>query len=62
VEEKITKCRTEDEKMRMKALHRLLYGRPGTATDFRKNLRNFNGFAFSVGSDEFKSKVDHLIK
>uniref|UniRef100_A0A914XQE2 DEK-C domain-containing protein n=1 Tax=Plectus sambesii TaxID=2011161 RepID=A0A914XQE2_9BILA len=40
----------------LKHLHRLLFGRPGTSHEVRKNIRAFNGFSFGSGSAEYEKK------
>lgn len=40
----------------LKPLHKLLFGRDGRATEIKKNIRKFNGFAFEKDSKEYEAK------
>uniref|UniRef100_A0A914VU88 DEK-C domain-containing protein n=1 Tax=Plectus sambesii TaxID=2011161 RepID=A0A914VU88_9BILA len=46
----------------LKHLHRLLFGRPGTSHEVRKNIRAFNGFSFGSGSAEYEKKKGAMEK
>ena len=38
-------------------LHRVLYGKPGTLQNRKKNVRRFNGFPFDWESPEHEAKL-----
>lgn len=40
----------------------IIYGKAGTATQIKKNLRKFNGFEFDKESDEYKKKIEETQK
>lgn len=40
----------------LKSLHKLCYGKPGTTTTRKRDLRKFNGFSFEIDSPEFERK------
>uniref|UniRef100_A0A8C5GAA0 SAP domain-containing protein n=1 Tax=Gouania willdenowi TaxID=441366 RepID=A0A8C5GAA0_GOUWI len=44
----------------LKALHTILFDRPGKATSIKKNLRLFNGFSFDGDSEQFTKKRNKL--
>ncbi|XP_040209712.1 protein DEK isoform X2 [Rana temporaria] len=46
----------------LRLLHRLLFNRPGTVNLVKKNIGQFNGFAFDAGSEQYKKKEDMLKK
>ncbi|XP_077348384.1 protein DEK [Lithobates pipiens] len=46
----------------LRLLHRLLFNRPGTVMLVKKNIGQFNGFAFDVGSEQYKKKEEMLKK
>ncbi|XP_028297942.1 protein DEK isoform X2 [Gouania willdenowi] len=46
----------------LKALHTILFDRPGKATSIKKNLRLFNGFSFDGDSEQFTKKRNKLLK
>ncbi|XP_073487236.1 protein DEK [Aquarana catesbeiana] len=46
----------------LRLLHRLLFNRPGTVMLVKKNIGQFNGFAFDAGSEQYKKKEDMLKK
>ncbi|RDD46222.1 Protein DEK [Trichoplax sp. H2] len=46
----------------LKPLHRLLFGRPGSATEVKRNIRDFRGFNFDTTSDEYQTKEKMLSK
>ncbi|XP_018415128.1 PREDICTED: protein DEK [Nanorana parkeri] len=46
----------------LRLLHRLLFNRPGTVNLIKKNIGQFNGFAFEAGSDQHKKKEEMLKK
>ncbi|XP_051922704.1 protein DEK-like [Hippocampus zosterae] len=46
----------------LKPLHAILFERPGKMASVKKNLRLFNGFPFSAGSEEYLKKRDKLLK
>jgi len=46
----------------LKALHRVLFNRPGTASMVKKNIRIFNGFSFDANSPEYEKKLGQLTK
>ncbi|XP_068093061.1 protein DEK [Hyperolius riggenbachi] len=46
----------------LRLLHRLLFNRLGTVNLVKKNIGQFNGFAFEVGSDQYKKKEEMLKK
>ncbi|KAM9310564.1 protein DEK isoform 1-T3 [Pholidichthys leucotaenia] len=54
----ITKMKPAD----LKPLHAILFDRPGKMATIKKNLRLFNGFAFSVDSEQFSKKREKLLK
>ncbi|KAH7981379.1 hypothetical protein HPB49_023479 [Dermacentor silvarum] len=49
IEHNIKRERSES----LKALHRLLFGRPGAPSEIKKNLRKFSGFPFEKDSAEY---------
>ncbi|CAH8543876.1 unnamed protein product [Schistosoma turkestanicum] len=44
----------------LKLLHLIIYGRPGSASEVRSNLRKFRGFGFEVGSEQYEKKSIYL--
>jgi len=46
----------------LKFLHRLAYGRPGTANEIRKNLYKFKGFAFTKDDKAYERKKTSMEK
>ncbi|CAI9586769.1 unnamed protein product [Staurois parvus] len=46
----------------LRLLHRLLFNRPGTVFQVKRNIGQFNGFAFDAGSEQYKKKEDLLKK
>ena len=46
----------------MTLLHRLLFKRPGTAHEIKKNIREFSGFSFIKTDKEFDSRKHTLAK
>jgi protein DEK len=42
-------------------LHRLLFKRPGTAHEIKKNIKEFSGFPFAKEDKEFESRK-HLLE
>ncbi|XP_066940412.1 protein DEK isoform X2 [Macrobrachium rosenbergii] len=46
----------------LKILHRVAYGRPGSGAEIKKNLRKFNGFAFTKEDRKFEAKALSLEK
>ncbi|XP_064626559.1 protein DEK-like [Lineus longissimus] len=58
VEHFISKTSSDD----CKILHRTIYGRPGTVSMVKRNLRKFCGFTFSEDSPEFNKKKSNLAK
>jgi len=43
-------------------LHKILFGRPGTAHEIKKNIRSFSGFPFDADSEEFQKKAASMKK
>lgn len=58
IEYQIQKSKVEE----LKILHRILFNRPGSGNEIRKNLRRFNGFPFTNESSEFEKKKSNLDK
>ncbi|XP_023242970.1 protein DEK-like isoform X1 [Centruroides sculpturatus] len=58
IEYQIQKSKVEE----LKILHRILFNRPGSGIEIRKNLRRFNGFPFTKESSEFEKKKNNLDK
>ncbi|XP_028673389.1 protein DEK [Erpetoichthys calabaricus] len=54
----ISKTKTDD----LRPLHKLLFNRPGTAANVKRNIRLFSGFPFEEGSDQYKKKHEVLKK
>ncbi|KAF8791408.1 Protein DEK like protein [Argiope bruennichi] len=52
IEHQIQKTAIED----LKPLHRILYGRVGSASQIKKSIRKFSGFPFGKNSPEFDRK------
>ncbi|PRD31282.1 UNVERIFIED_CONTAM: Dek [Trichonephila clavipes] len=52
IEHQIQKTSIED----LKALHRILFGRVGSAPQIKRNIRKFSGFPFEKKSTEFDRK------
>lgn len=46
----------------LRLLHRLLFNRPGTVNLIKKNIGQFNGFAFDAGTEQCKKKEEMLKK
>lgn len=46
----------------MTLLHRLLFKRPGTAHEIKKNIREFSGFPFDKTDKELESRKHMLEK
>lgn len=42
----------------LKPLHRLLFGRAGTNSEVKRNIRNFNGYDFEKDSKDYKKKLE----
>ncbi|CAN9514418.1 unnamed protein product [Ophioblennius macclurei] len=54
----ITKMKPAD----LKALHTVLFDRPGKMASIKKQLRLFNGFSFDSDSEQFTKKRDKMLK
>ncbi|XP_070556673.1 protein DEK-like [Ptychodera flava] len=46
----------------LKPLHRLLFSRPGSAFEIKRNIRKFSGFPFSRDASDYEKKENILIK
>lgn len=46
----------------LRPLHTILFDRPGKMSTIKKNLRQFNGFAFDMDSEQYTKKRDKLLK
>ncbi|XP_013417083.1 protein DEK [Lingula anatina] len=58
IEHFLNKTKSEE----LKPLHRILYNRVGSASEIKKNIRQFSGFPFESDSTEFEKKVASLNK
>ncbi|XP_037565866.1 protein DEK-like [Dermacentor silvarum] len=58
IEHNIKRERSES----LKALHRLLFGRPGAPSEIKKNLRKFSGFPFEKDSAEYVKREKMFAK
>jgi len=57
VADAIAACKSADDKLKLKKLHKIIYGRDGNKNEFRRNLRKFAGFNFGPDSQEYAAKV-----
>ncbi|CAH8583130.1 unnamed protein product [Heterobilharzia americana] len=44
----------------LKVLHLIIYGRPGSMSEIRSNLRKFRGFGFELGSEQYEKKSTYI--
>ncbi|XP_028402546.1 protein DEK-like [Dendronephthya gigantea] len=44
----------------LKPLHKILFGRPGTASEVKKHIKQFNGFNIEKGSKEYQVKKEQV--
>lgn len=58
IEFQIQKTKTDE----LKVLHRILFNRPGSGNEIKKNLRRFCGFTFTRDSPEYEKKKNNLDK
>jgi len=58
IELQLQKTKTAD----LKNLHKILFNRPGSGNEIKKNIRKFSGFAFEEDSTEFSRKKASLEK